>query len=150
MTEVCFDSDYLSRLMREVQKAKRSIDIAMYIWRDYPNNPQEPAQQLFIEILQAKARGVRVRVITDFQSSAEMFSAAGVEAISLQAQPLLHAKLFIIDSTTIALGSHNITHRSTTQNHEVSIITREVEPVLQAQTYFDTLWENYASRKIVQ
>lgn len=85
MTEVFFDSDYLSRLMREVQKAKRSIDIAMYIWRDYSHNPQEPAQQLFIEILQAKARGVRVRVITDFQSSAEMFSATGVEAISLQA-----------------------------------------------------------------
>ena len=93
MTEVYFDSDYLSRLMREVQKAERSIDIAMYIWRDYSHNAQEPAQQLFIEILRAKARGVRVRVITDFQSSAEMFSQAGVEAISLQAQPLLHAKL---------------------------------------------------------
>ena len=74
MTEVYFDSDYLSGLMREVQKAERSIDIAMYIWRDYAHNPQEPAQQLFIEILRAKARGVRVRVITDFQSSAEMFS----------------------------------------------------------------------------
>ena len=150
MVEICFDSDYLYRLVREVQKAERSIDIAMYIWRDYSHNPQEPAQQLFIEILRAKARGVRVRVITDFQSSAEMFSQAGVEAIPLQAQPLLHAKLFIIDSAVVALGSHNITHRSTTKNHEVSIITRELEPVLQAQKYFDTLWENYGSRKIVQ
>lgn len=147
--EIYTDGEYIPQLVREMQKATQEIRICMYVWRQHPNNPQTPTQQLFTEILRAREKGVRVRVLTDFQDVAKDFTKCGVEAVALQARPLLHAKLFVFDSTAVGVGSHNCTQRSTTSNHEMSVISRELEPILQAQVYFDKLWETYAGRKAV-
>lgn len=146
---IYFDGDYIPELVRKVQGTKQSLDICMYVWKFHETDPTLGAQQLYIEILRAKARGVRVRVLTDFPNIAARFKLDGLEAISVPAQQILHAKMFIFDETACGIGSHNITKRSTTRNHEASVILEDYESIAQAKAYFERVWGYYASGKTV-
>lgn len=144
---IYLDSDYAKILAAEIFSASKSVDVCMYVWRFYANDPQAYVQQVYTALLRAAARGVRVRVLTHFPDVAARMRKDGINAITVPATRTLHAKLFIIDSFLLGLGSHNMTKRSTERNHEASIITDDTEAVAHVEQYFNTLWGMYANSK---
>lgn len=141
---IYFDSDYGKRLAQEIDKATSAVDVCMYVWRFYENDPQSYVQQVFIALLRAASRGVRVRILTHFPDVAAKLKHQGLDVVLVPSTRILHAKMFIIDERTVCLGSHNMTKRSLERNHEASLIISEPAVVRRAGQYFETLWGNYA------
>jgi cardiolipin synthase len=90
------------------------------------------------ELIEAKARGVRIRVVTGGPYSDHgivrragrrrygTLLEAGIE-ISEYASHMLHAKVLIVDGRWCLLGSTNIDHRSFGLNDEVNLLVRSPE-----------------------
>jgi phosphatidylserine/phosphatidylglycerophosphate/cardiolipin synthase-like enzyme len=144
---IFFDSDYAKELNKKVSSTTTSIDVCMYVWRWAPNDPTADVQKLYVSLLSAAARGVRVRVLSHFPENTAKMRFDGLDAVTVPANRILHAKMFIIDGSSVFLGSHNMTVRSTTSNHEVSAELDDYESVQQAIRYFNAIWGNYASSK---
>lgn len=144
---IYFDGDYGKRLAAEIFSASKSVDVCMYVWRFYENDPQAYVQQVYIALLRATARGVRVRVLTHFPEVAARMRMDGINAITVPATRTLHAKMFILDSRIVGLGSHNMTKRSLERNHESSTLIEEPQAVANAEQYFNSLWGMYAGSK---
>lgn len=141
---IYFDSDYAKVLAAEIFSASKSVDVCMYVWRFYANDPQAYVQQVYTALLRATARGVRVRVLTHFPDVAARMRKDGINAIVVPATRTLHAKMFILDGRIVGLGSHNMTKRSTERNHESSTMIDDPQAVANAEQYFNTLWGMYA------
>lgn len=144
---IYFDGDYTTQLKAAIETATEKIDVCMYVWRWYQNDPTLELQQVYIALLRAANKGVRVRILTDFPDVAARMRMDGLNAVSVPASKIMHAKMFIIDSKLVALGSHNMTKRSTTKNHEATAVLTDFESVQQAETYFNAIWSTYASSK---
>lgn len=141
------DGDYALKLAAEIFGASRKIDVMMYVWRFYPNDPNTAAQRVYTAMLRAVARGVRVRVLTAFPEVAEQLRADGIEAIAVPASRTAHAKFFILDNEILCVGSHNMTKRALENSHEASIITDDTDVVAHMSKYFEVLWGTYANSK---
>lgn len=147
---IYFDGDYANQLKAKVEAAQKEIDVCMYVWRWYQNDPTLELQQVYIALLRAAAKGIRVRILTDFPEVAARMRMDGLDAVSVPPSKIMHAKMFIFDDREVALGSHNMTKRSTTKNHEATAVLTDFESVQQAKTYFNAIWSTYASSKAYQ
>lgn len=123
-----------------INQAQKSIDIIVFEWRYYPNEPGNIAQKFNEAIIQARRRGVKVRALVNFAHILNYLKLNDIEAKQLNDTKLLHCKLMIIDDKIAVVGSHNYTHAAFQINKELSIqfeITEETKDIL---NYFSTLW----------
>lgn len=109
-------SSPLSHLEELISSATSSIDIAMFTLT-HPS--------LLNHLVQAKKRGVKVRVFLDAtsgkgasQKAALFLKEAGVPIYLSQGLQLLHHKMMIIDNSSFVLGSANWTKAAFTKNHD--------------------------------
>jgi phosphatidylserine/phosphatidylglycerophosphate/cardiolipin synthase-like enzyme len=73
-----------------------------------------------------------IKVMREFQS-------AGVD-VRFVVSRVCHAKLIIVDSEIVLIGSHNLSTKSFTENFEVSVETDAVNVVSSAITSFDAVF----------
>ncbi|MFC1576427.1 phospholipase D-like domain-containing protein [Candidatus Omnitrophota bacterium] len=131
--------DYFTTLQKHLREAKDSIVVAVYIIQV----PEEgasanPASVLLEELIDAKSRGVSVKVILDntkFNVNYNAFKrleAAGVDVFLDSPKKLMHGKAVVIDGEISIVGSTNWTRSSINRNDEFSLITgsREVSTEL--------------------
>lgn len=118
--------------------AQTSVDIAAYEF----NNPV-----LTQAVLDAKARGVRVRVVTDNEdglgdanTTLHQLEAAGIPIVTDERGALMHNKFVIIDSVEVWTGSWNYTVNDTYRNNNNALVLRSQRAVQNYQTEFNEMF----------
>ncbi len=98
-------------------------------------------------VLDAEARGVRVRMVTDTQSglndedtTISQLIAAGIPVVDDVRTALMHDKFMIMDSQVVWTGSWNYTINDTYRNNNSAIVLRSQQAVQLYQAEFDEMF----------
>ena len=113
--------------LRMIKDSKESIDIETFYFAD---EKDQPLQNILNELINASARGVRVRIIVDSgfyaNNDKSVDKLNGIENIYIKKIPfsniaggVMHAKYFIVDNETVFLGSQNFDWRALIHIHEI-------------------------------
>jgi len=126
------DQAYYYSVRADLQRANRSILVAMYsmVYDPY-HDPPHWANDLIEELINAKRRGVNVRVIIEYRTysgfldnnlrTCSYLFSNGV-SVTLDDKPDTdHLKLVIIDDEIIYVGSHDWNEPSLFSDHEISV-----------------------------
>lgn len=122
-----------------IKQAQKKIDIAVfYLTHKY----------IVQDLMDAKKRGVRVRVIVDATGASNEYSKH--EAIRASGIPVkvenwgakLHMKSAIIDDAIVILGSMNWTAAGEKNNDENTLIIHNQELAKEYSLFYEKLWES--------
>lgn len=138
--EVLVGGDYPKKVIPMIDAATRNIDVVVYDWRWYENDPGHPVQQFNLAMIRAVRRGVQVRAILNAPDLIPTLNALGIKARTLKDKRVLHAKLLLIDQQTLVIGSHNFTSNAFTRNLEMSIVENLDSVDNRAFTFFNNLY----------
>ena len=127
--------DYYPTLIKEIQKAKKTLHIFMFSARYYRKYKDDPNSVLLNEIIKAKQRGVDVVVILDASSwnvsntlknkeFGDSLKSAGVKVYYDPIDITSHDKLIIIDGYITFVGSHNWSYFALARNNEASVMIK--------------------------
>lgn len=125
-------------LAAALSRVQTSLDIAAYEF----NNPL-----LTQAVLDARARGVRVRVVTDNNdglgddnTTLHQFVEAGIPVVTDERSALMHNKFMILDSSEVWTGSWNYTINDTYRNNNNALVMRSQRAVQNYQTEFNEMF----------
>lgn len=135
------NQDCPSVLVNLYNSSTKTLDIAIYSLT-YPSIIQA--------IKDAKARGVKVRVISDKTQSAGVTQKQAVNNLLGVSIPvkinkhsgLMHLKVSIIDNSILTTGSFNYSKNAQENNDEVLVVIKSKEMVTDFSTEFDRLWNS--------
>lgn len=128
-------------LLTEINKAKKSIDIAAYGWDNIP--------LIHNSLIQAKQRGVKLRVVYDrssnpnkeyYKETVSLLSIADkalsdyVEGNPAQSDKLMHNKFAIFDNKTVFTGSMNFSSTGLSGYNSNAILIINSEDVAKLYT----------------
>ena len=123
-----------------IDNAVKSIDIVVFDWRWYPQDPGASVQLFNQAIVRAVRRGVRTRAIVNNDEIVRVLKSCGVLAKRLIAKNLVHVKLMVIDDKIVIVGSHNYTQSAFQMNFELSVILDNPEGLAEIQSFFNNLY----------
>lgn len=123
---VCFTpgEDCTGVIVGELANAKREIEVQAYSFTSAP---------IAKALVDAKARGVDVRVILDKSQNTERYSSAtflanaGIPVWIDDKVAIAHNKVMIIDRETVVTGSFNFTRSAQERNAENLLILRDAK-----------------------
>ena len=124
-----------------INSAQKSIDIAIY---------SLTKKEIVAAIINAKNRGVEVRLITDRRESQTPYEKKQLILLKNNNIPikinshsgLMHLKITIVDSNFIVFGSYNYTDAATYDNDEIIAIINDKTIAIDFKNYFENLWSN--------
>ncbi len=124
--EVCFTpgDECTDVIVREIGAAKKTLLVQAYTFTSAP---------IAKAIVDAKKRGVDVRVILDKSQRTERYSAAdflanaGVPTWIDMCCAIAHNKVMVIDGETVITGSFNFTRAAQEKNAENVLVLRDPE-----------------------
>lgn len=140
-TTVLVEAELADAVSASLRAATTEVRVAQYtIW------DSARVQSLLVDLADAAARGVRVRVLADEEADdtpamLEQLSAAGVETRLDSPDVTLHAKMWVIDDSAYA-GSHNLSSSALSTNREVSARVTVPTAVDAMAGWFDALWDD--------
>ena len=144
-TEYITADKYFETALTEINSAKVSIYLVMYLVSVSPNQPEAQPSQLLKALVKAKDRGVNVKVILDQsinfesdsldeailtnknQQSYEFLKRSGVPVFFDESQTFTHTKCVVIDGETVLLGSTNWSKSALSRNNEANVLIRSKE-----------------------
>ena len=135
---VLVGSDYPKQVPAMIDAAKQTIEIVVYDWRWYPDQPGHAVQQFNNALVRAVKRGVKVRAVVNAGFIVPILNNVGIKARQTKDKRVVHTKLIIFDKKTIVIGSHNFTRNAFGSNIETSIAI----DIPQNVTRFAELFEN--------
>ena len=134
---------YFDTTLAEINNAKSSIFVVMYMISSSPNQPNSQPNQLVNALIKAKDRGLDVKVVLDQTLD---FSDANIDSNDItqnkneqaflilkkynvpvffdEAQTFTHAKAIILDNETVIMGSTNWSIVALTRNNEANVLIR--------------------------
>jgi phosphatidylserine/phosphatidylglycerophosphate/cardiolipin synthase-like enzyme len=133
---------YASTLIEALENAKREINIIMYVWQDYPDDPFNDVSRITHLILSAHRKNLNVRIITNFNEVRNRLSVLGLNVKTLVDKNIVHAKMVTVDRSLAFVGSHNFSRSSLTSNVEISQKITDTEDIEKLNKYFETLWQS--------
>jgi cardiolipin synthase C len=119
------------RLIRMIDEARVEVEMQ--------NQYLVPTDALLAAIARARARGVRVRIMTNstrtswggpqwaYEASLGRIARSGAEVWELQGTDMLHAKTVVVDRTRVFISSYNLDPRSRDLNKELGIVADSPE-----------------------
>lgn len=126
-------------ILNSIKNAKNKIDIAAYSFTN---------KLIAIELLNARDRGVNVRVLADKRSNKNRYTALTFlvhNNISVRLNSrysIMHNKFMVIDSFSVETGSFNYTKNAVKRNAEnVILIHGNLDVVRMYSQEFNRLWE---------
>lgn len=135
-------------ILEELNKAKKSIDIAMYYFTD---------RNLANTVIDAHNRGVKVRIYLDKDQKEAEYSKSRYLAkrgitIRYSSNPyIMHHKFAVIDSEVVITGSYNWTAFAGERNNENLLVIRDPPSASIYEQEFHRLWgEHYLSEEKVE
>lgn len=132
----------LERITQGIHEAQRQLDICVFTITD---------DRITRGILEAKRRGVEVRVISDNEKSLdrgsdiERIEAAGVAVRIDATEHHMHHKFAIFDRSLLLTGSYNWTRSAAEFNAENIVMTNHPGLVSSFTRVFDQFWIDLAS-----
>ncbi len=129
-----------------IASAKKTLDVCVY-------DIEDPGA--VVALLDAKSRGVRVRVISEYdntldkthgnvpQESYEHLRAAGIAVAAEKKSGLMHCKFAIADGTAVWFASMNWTHNALYRDNNNNVFVRSPEVAVIFQQEFDELFDNH-------
>ena len=136
---------YFKTTLNGIAQAKESIYFVMYLASLNPAEPNSEVYQLLKALVDAKSRGLQIKVILDQnldftdeprpneiyknknQAAFEYLRANNIEVFYDTAEIYTHAKAIVIDHQTIIFGSTNWSKAALSKNNEVSAIVHSRE-----------------------
>ncbi len=128
-----YNREYMPALHEVLQNAKKSIHIAMFTFRYYPNYPNDANSVIIGDLIAAKKRGVDVKVILDCSEwnrsntlqnkmVGDSLKKVGIEVYYDPVDVTTHDKLIIVDDSITIVGSHNWSFYALERNNEASVM----------------------------
>ena len=138
--EVCFSPDEPCdlKLLKFIQSAKVSIDLAIF---------DINLDQIVHELLVAKAKGIKVRVLVDARQSKGEHSLVNtlvkgdVGVRKGRQRGIMHNKFVIIDGKAVEVGSFNFTKHAAQSNNENQLYDFRPNVVKKYVERFEVIWE---------
>jgi phosphatidylserine/phosphatidylglycerophosphate/cardiolipin synthase-like enzyme len=130
-----------TKLVSLINSAKKSLDIAIY---------SITKKNISGAIIAAEKRGVRVRLITDRETSRDKYEKGALALLTGAGVPLkvnahsglMHLKVTIVDDSIVTTGSYNYTDSATFKNDEVLVIIHDLASVSVFKKEFLRMWED--------
>lgn len=141
MPQILIGKEFPQQVIPLIDLAKKSIEIIVFDWRWYSDDPGAACQLFNQAIVRAVRRGVTVRAIVNNDLILKTLKSVGVYAKKLVTKFLVHCKIMIIDSEVLIVGSHNYTLPAFTLNYEMSVILHDADSALVAQNFFNNLFK---------
>ncbi len=146
------DDEYFRVAIDRILNARKTIDLMMFELVYYPGK-HGPSNKLIEALASAKRKGVRVRVLLEggerflgkrfaekvFRTS-RLLKDLGIDHHFDRDGETMHAKLMIVDSLWILLGSTNWSYYSLTKNHEANVLIKSRSLALDFINYFEKQW----------
>ena len=143
------DREYYPVLLQEIERAKGSIDLGMYLWK-LTDSPRSKPRQLLLALGRANRRGVKVRVVLEEsghdrdlnrtnRATAQLLEKEGIKVCFDSPKVTSHLKLAVIDNRLVFLGSHNLTQAALGHNHELSLLIEDGSLAASLTAYLDKL-----------
>lgn len=133
-------SDYSKKIIDLIDAATKNIDLVLYDWRWYQNQPGHPVQKVNNALVRAYLRGVQVRAVLNRTDLLPTLNSVGIKARCLKDKRTLHCKLVIFDSSVLVIGSHNLTRNAMSHNVEASIAVDIPQEVTRFTEFFNNLY----------
>ena len=138
------DREYFSTLKNLIDSANSSVHILMYNVNYYPSYPDSPSNLLIHALGNASERGVGVKIITDETPTEKpvlgILRERGVDIKFDSKDVTTHAKLIIIDSKIVIIGSTNWSYYSIDKNHEANVLINSESLAKEFEGYFGRIW----------
>lgn len=128
----------LQAILAGIRGAKSSLKICVFTISD---------DRITQAILEARRRGVQVRILTDNEklfdkgSDIRQLAAAGVTVRVDESPNHMHHKFALFDNHTLLTGSYNWTRSAALYNHENLLVTDQQSLVKDFCGEFDRLWQ---------
>jgi competence ComEA-like helix-hairpin-helix protein len=146
---VLADDAYFPALLQAIAEARRTIGMAMFLFK-MGESPENRPARLAKALIAARSRGVRVEVLLEKSGYDEGINRENEEVANLlrknridvrfdTPETTTHAKLVVIDNRYVFLGSHNLTQAALTHNHEFSLLIDNSALAREASDYLDRL-----------
>ena len=128
------------RIIERVEASVDSIDVMCF---------EFTSRKLSKSLLDARDRGVRVRVLLDRSKTLEKNSMykslrngrIDVKRISAPRDGIMHNKVAIFDSNAVLTGSYNWTSGAEHYNYENAVFIDDAQLIFQYKNEFNDLWE---------
>lgn len=150
--------EYAATVQAELEKAKSSITVCMYLFTLRPQQHDSPVLKLAESLRKAHQAGVRVNVILDQNirffdeegldtDQAEGKNAAAYAFLKAQGIPVFfddvstytHSKVVVIDEETVIAGSSNWTDSALNRNQETNFLLRSKPLAKEVLAVFKTI-----------
>lgn len=138
-TQVIIGREYPQVLTPLINEAQHSIEILVFDWRWYSNEPNAPVQLFNSAILNASERGVKVRCLVNNNIMPTILQLHKLSVKRVGTKKMMHVKFIIIDQKIIVIGSHNFSKNAFQFNHEVSLLSNDEAVITRCRKYFDNL-----------
>lgn len=135
-----------------IRSAAATIDMAYYLIGAPTKTKHNNLDRIWIEILEARRRNVKIRLLVDAGMSNKLIRNAanklekycnytGLNLRLLSNKNKLHCKVTLIDNTRAIIGSHNLTRASLSSQHDVSVLTDDQNVTTIIKDYYNNLWQ---------
>ena len=142
--ELIGDREHLGIVKSMISSSEKRIWIAVAWWKYDPDDPDDPANDDILSLIEAKRRGVDVRVIIRDPEKDEMNRPAVElllrEGIEVRFAEELHSKIYLVDEKVL-VTSMNETESAQKYNLEAGILTDDPSVVKEAERLFLKYWE---------
>lgn len=149
-TTLLQNQGYAEALLRGIREARREIIFSFYLFKKTESRGNKP-REIATELVRAKKRGVDVMVVleegsnrndplnAENRATAQFLSSNGVKIFFDSPRVTTHAKVAVIDSRFVYLGSHNLTQSALRHNNELSVLIDSPEIAAEVKSWLDHL-----------
>lgn len=148
------DRDYYTQVISLIKSAESNVHILMFELFYYPEHPQSKTNFLLAELVNARSRGVDVKVCVEGGENylgedflEKQLRGCGYlqeHGVDVRVDPkgiTSHAKLLIVDEKAVVVGSTNWSYYALEKNSETNILIESTALASNFETYFDKIWK---------
>ena len=139
MQKVIIGREYPEVITPLIEQCQHSLDILVFDWRWYANEPNSTIQKLNLAIVDANRRGVKVRALVNNNIMPTILHLQGLQVRRVGTKSMMHIKLLIFDNQKMVIGSHNLSKNAFLFNHEISMLTDDLTEIARCKNYFEML-----------
>jgi phosphatidylserine/phosphatidylglycerophosphate/cardiolipin synthase-like enzyme len=157
---VVLDGKYPRSVGQLIRDARKRLDVAMFFMTG--TGKGGGAKLLVDALVDARKRGVDVRVLLDKDRQGDVYGSAMINARVaryLDAQKvgvrfdatdrLLHSKFLVVDDSITVIGSHNWTRAAFENYHEATVVVHSKPATTRQRARFARLWDDGTSELAV-
>lgn len=143
------NNDYAVNLLNYIKRAQKTIYVIMFQTGYYSQFAESITNQILRELVNAKARGVKVEIILELSTikdvkeknfeTAKFLAENGVKVYFDREDKTTHSKLVIIDENFVFIGSHNWNYYALEKNNETSVLIESKEVADLFINYFNQI-----------